>query len=176
MVARRVMSSVAVAGCLCTTSVQDRRFRDGASLRRLCPEAIGVLKTDVKCRPPPPPGDPGIGFERDSIHVHLRSSAVTSGLVAASEAALGPLWLALSRFLGFLNSLTHLARILVSSTDDRGLAAPGSVHTGSHKVGRRTARAFGSAGRSANHCERLICSESCTAIVIGEATVCTPVP
>ena len=173
MVARRVMSSVAVAGCLCTTSVQDRRFREDVALRRLCPEAIGVLKTDVKCRPP---GDPRIGFERDSIRVHLRSSAVTSGLVAASEAALGPLWLVLSRFLGFLNSLTHLARVLVSSTDDRGLAAPGSVHTGSHRVSYRMALAFVSRGRSASHCDSLVCSESRTAIVGGEATMRTPVP
>jgi hypothetical protein len=36
---------------ICTTSVQDRRIRDVVSLRRLCPEVVGVLYTVVKCRP-----------------------------------------------------------------------------------------------------------------------------
>ena len=84
------------ASCaLCTTNVQDRRFREDASLLRLCPEAIWVLKTVVKC---PPPATLESGSSRDSIRVHLRSSAVTSSLVAASEAALWPQWLCLCRF------------------------------------------------------------------------------
>jgi hypothetical protein len=96
---------------LCTTSVQDRRFREDASLLRLCPEAIWILKTVVKCRPP---ATLESGSSRDSIRVHLRSSVVTS-LVAASEVALGPPWSCLHRFSGACTTLTYGHRINIVS-------------------------------------------------------------